>query len=95
MAVKSHSMAASRTSAGVRREVLGETRDDDDEVSRAARFLGQGDARSGSERRSAVEAIGRFIDQSPGYRQGTILEAWQFLPCRGAVSALGHFGTKT
>ena len=54
--------------------------------------------KSGSERRSAVEAIGRFINQSPGCRQGTILApvaAWQPLPGSGAVSALGHFGTKT
>ena len=53
---------------------------------------------SGSERRSAVEAIGRFIYQSPDCRQGTILApvaAWQPLPGSGAVSALGHFGTKT
>jgi hypothetical protein len=54
---------------------------------------------SGSERRSAVDAIGRFIHQSPGcHRQGTILApvaALQFLPGSGAVSALGHFGTKT
>jgi hypothetical protein len=44
-----------------------------------------------------VEAIGRFISQSPGCRQGTILApvaAWQPLPGSGAVSALGHFGTK-
>ena len=46
----------------------------------------------------AVEAIGRFTNQSPGCRQGTILApvaAWQPLPGSGAVSALGHFGTKT
>jgi hypothetical protein len=54
----------------------------------------------GSERRSAVEAIGRFINQSPGCRQGTIFKlapvaVWQPLPCSGAVSALGHFGTRT
>ena len=54
--------------------------------------------KSGSERRSAVEANGRFINHSPGWRQGTILApvaAWQLLPGSGAVSALGHFGTKT
>ncbi len=53
---------------------------------------------SGSERRSAVEAIGRFINQSPGCSQGTILAlvaAWQTLPVSGAVSALGPFGTNT
>jgi hypothetical protein len=53
---------------------------------------------TGSERRSAVEAIGRFIEQSPGCRQGTILApvaAWLRLPGSGAVSTLGHFGTKT
>jgi hypothetical protein len=40
----------------------------------------------------------RFINQTPGCRQGTILApvaAWQPLPGSGAVSALGHFGTKT
>jgi hypothetical protein len=48
----------------------------------------------GLERRCAVEAIGRLINQSPGCRQGTILApvaAWQPLPGSGAVSALGHF----
>jgi hypothetical protein len=53
---------------------------------------------SGSERGSAVEAIGRFINQSPGCRQGRILApvaAWQPLPRSGAVSSLGHVGTKT
>jgi hypothetical protein len=55
-----------------------------------------GDSESGSGLRSAVEAIGRFINQSPGCRQGTILApvaAWQLLPSRGAVSDLGYFGT--
>ncbi len=45
-----------------------------------------------------MEAIGRFINQSPGRRQGTILAplaAWQTLPGSGAVSALGHLRTKT
>jgi hypothetical protein len=53
---------------------------------------------SGLERRNAVEAIGRFINQSPGCRQGTILApvaAWQPLPGSWAVSALGHFESKT
>ncbi len=39
-----------------------------------------------SGRRSAVEAIGMFIAQSPGCRQGTNLAqmaAWQLLPCSG------------
>jgi hypothetical protein len=45
--------------------------------------------RSGSERRIAVEAnqaIGRFINQSPGCRQGKILAlvaAWQPRPAEG------------
>ncbi len=53
--------------------------------------------RSGSERRSAVEAIGRFSNQSPGCRQSTILApvtvaALQPLPGSGAVSfGLGTF----
>jgi hypothetical protein len=34
-------------------------------------------ARSGSERRSAVEAIRRFINQSPGCRQGTSARSWR------------------
>jgi hypothetical protein len=43
-----------------------------------------------------VEAIGLFINQSPGCRQGTILAPVAApLPGSGAVSALGHFGTKT
>jgi hypothetical protein len=49
-------------------------------------------------RRSAVEAIGAFINRSSGCRQGTILApvaAWQPLPGSGAVLALRHFGTKT
>ena len=42
--------------------------------------------KSGSERKSAVEAIGRFINQSPGCRQGTILApvaAWHPCPAAG------------
>jgi hypothetical protein len=44
---------------------------------------------SSSERRSAIEAIRRFTNQSPGCRQGTILApvaAWQPLPGSEAVS---------
>ncbi len=48
---------------------------------------------SGSERRSAVEAIGRFINQSPGCRQDTILAPG------GGVATLarqrGRFGLGT
>ncbi len=45
-----------------------------------------------------MEAIRWFINQSPGCLQGMILApvaAWQPLPCSGAVSDLGNFGTKT
>jgi hypothetical protein len=41
---------------------------------------------------------GIFIPQSPGCHQGTILApvtAWHLLPCSGAFSALGHFGSTT
>jgi hypothetical protein len=54
-----------------------------------------GRARSGEARWRRSE---KFINQSPICRQGTILApvaAWQPLPSSGAVSALGHFGTKT
>ncbi len=39
-----------------------------------------------------------FIPQSPGCHQGTSLApvtAWHLLPCSGAFSALGHFGSTT
>jgi hypothetical protein len=49
-------------------------------------------------RRSAEEAIGRFIVRTPGCRQDTILApvvAWQLLSDSGAFSALGYFGWTT
>jgi hypothetical protein len=50
-------------------------------------------------RRGAVEAIGEFIAQSPGCRQGTILApvaAWYYCPAAGLFClALGHFGSTT
>jgi hypothetical protein len=43
-----------------------------------------------------VEARDRkFIIQSPGCTILAPVAAWQLLPGSGAVSALGHFGTKT
>jgi hypothetical protein len=46
-------------------------------------------------RRSAEEAIGRFIVRKPGCTILAPVAAWQLLPGSGAFSALGHFGSTT